>query len=206
MTTTIEESRPPSFPLEIIHEILLKATVKSLLQCKSVCKDWACDMGIPISDDDLKDWPLDMVDLYYDRWKKRSAQFLSPKQNAARKAYKAERKKIVDLEWERRRAEVDLFLVSKEVMTDNIRDVWSDDMMDEEQESVHNYCWCWNSSYISSGFTTVGALVYGAHRLLECNKVYIIDKGLRVLWTDKWFQVMVNMTTYLMFSICKYAS
>ncbi|GJY82922.1 hypothetical protein Tco_0496298 [Tanacetum coccineum] len=88
MTTTIEESRPPSFPLEIIHEILLKAT------------------------------------------KKRSAQFLSPKQNAARKAYKAEQKKIVDLEWERRRAEVDLFLVSKEVMTDNIRDVWSDDMME----------------------------------------------------------------------------
>ncbi|GJY82919.1 putative reverse transcriptase domain-containing protein [Tanacetum coccineum] len=130
MTMTIVESRPPSFPLEIIHEILLKATVKSLLQCKSVCKDWACGMGIPISDDDLKNWPLDMVDLYYDMWKKRSAQFLSPKQNAARKAYKAEQKKIVDLEWERRRAEVDLFLVSKEVMTDNIRDVWSDDMME----------------------------------------------------------------------------
>ncbi|GJU52797.1 hypothetical protein Tco_1226511 [Tanacetum coccineum] len=90
----------------------------------------ACDMGIPISDDDLKDWPLDMVDLYYDMWKKRSTQFLSPKQNAARKAYKAERKKIVDLEWERRRAEVDLFLVSKDVMTDNIRDVWTDDMME----------------------------------------------------------------------------
>ncbi|GJZ78914.1 RNA-directed DNA polymerase, eukaryota, reverse transcriptase zinc-binding domain protein, partial [Tanacetum coccineum] len=93
-------------------------------------KNRACDMGIPISDDDLKDWPLDMVDLYYDRWKKRIAQFLSPKHNAARKAYKAERKKIVDAEWERRRAEVDLFLVSKEVMTDNIRDVWSDDMME----------------------------------------------------------------------------
>ncbi|GKD69879.1 RNA-directed DNA polymerase, eukaryota, reverse transcriptase zinc-binding domain protein [Tanacetum coccineum] len=45
-------------------------------------------------------------------------------------AYKAERKKIVDLEWEKRRAEVDLFLVSKDVMTDNIRDVWTDDMME----------------------------------------------------------------------------
>ncbi|GKE25420.1 hypothetical protein Tco_1440804, partial [Tanacetum coccineum] len=51
-------------------------------------------------------------------------------------AYKAEQKKIVDLEWERRRAEVDLFLVSKEVMTDNIRDVWSDDMMEVSENEV----------------------------------------------------------------------
>ncbi|GKD61791.1 F-box associated domain containing protein, partial [Tanacetum coccineum] len=29
-----------SFPPEIIREILLKATVKSLLRCKSVCKEW----------------------------------------------------------------------------------------------------------------------------------------------------------------------
>ncbi|GJZ81658.1 hypothetical protein Tco_0646652 [Tanacetum coccineum] len=80
----------------------------------------ACDMGIPISDDDtgLLIW-------------------LTCIMTCGRKgAYKAEQKKIVDLEWERRRAEVDLFLVSKEVMTDNIRDVWSDDMMEVSENEV----------------------------------------------------------------------
>ncbi|PWA85330.1 F-box associated interaction domain-containing protein [Artemisia annua] len=37
---TFPQMTTESFPPEIIREILLKASVKSLLRCKSVCKDW----------------------------------------------------------------------------------------------------------------------------------------------------------------------
>ncbi|GJU42069.1 retrovirus-related pol polyprotein from transposon TNT 1-94 [Tanacetum coccineum] len=49
-----------------------------------------------------------------------------------------------------------------------------------EQERVHNYRWCCNSSYISSGFTTVGASVYGAHgfsRIVEYSGYVSVSIG-----------------------------
>ncbi|GKC70050.1 F-box associated domain containing protein [Tanacetum coccineum] len=38
------------FPPEIIREILLKASVKSLLRCKSVCKEWIRLKSCPLND------------------------------------------------------------------------------------------------------------------------------------------------------------
>ncbi|GJZ25549.1 F-box associated domain containing protein [Tanacetum coccineum] len=64
MMTTLEESSP-WFPPEIIHEILLKATVKSLLQCKSVCKDWFSLISNP--DFIKKHYTLSSTNIEHDR-------------------------------------------------------------------------------------------------------------------------------------------
>ncbi|GJV21627.1 hypothetical protein Tco_1370647 [Tanacetum coccineum] len=108
--------------------------------------------GVPIVEDEMKGWSVDMVQLYEKKWKTRLYADKSPskirmiklmeslnyKIGLANRSLhinaKATALKLVkdsdEAIGERRKVEVDLFILSKRPLVDDIKDIWTDDMME----------------------------------------------------------------------------
>nr|GEU94583.1 hypothetical protein [Tanacetum cinerariifolium] len=95
--------------------------------------------------------------------------------------YKAEVNKVKDLKWERRKSEVDLFLLSRELLTKDIKDMWTDDTMEYYLERCDEI----RSDEINGHGSVLINMTDSNKKdsgtgFRKCNKVYIIDRGLRL--------------------------
>ncbi|GJX40549.1 zinc knuckle CX2CX4HX4C containing protein [Tanacetum coccineum] len=128
----------------------------------------ACMSGIPIADEEVNKWPTDMVKLYKEKWKERSYANKSPAElklievmeslhtrivylnrnlyenahvNALRLVKENDEATVEELQWERRRVEVDLFMLSKMPLMDDFKEIYTEDMVEyffERCEEIKN--------------------------------------------------------------------
>ncbi|GJZ37316.1 zinc knuckle CX2CX4HX4C containing protein [Tanacetum coccineum] len=117
----------------------------------------ACNSGLPITEEEINKWPVDIVKLYKEKWKKRSYAEKSPAElklievmenlhnrivqlnenlhvNARANALREDLIKV-ELQWERRRAEVDIF-ICEEIKNDEKNGRYADDNGFDEMEEV----------------------------------------------------------------------
>ncbi|GJV02850.1 RNA-directed DNA polymerase, eukaryota, reverse transcriptase zinc-binding domain protein [Tanacetum coccineum] len=96
--------------------------------------DVASDMGISVSNEVIKGWSDDMVKFYKEEWSKRVKKGITPKEKLKSKIDELG-SRIIHLTETYiitmgRKTEVDLFLLSNKPLSDDMKDIWTDDMME----------------------------------------------------------------------------
>ncbi|GKE50259.1 zinc knuckle CX2CX4HX4C containing protein [Tanacetum coccineum] len=132
--------------------------------------DVACEIGITIDEAEKLTWSEKMMDYFLAKLKNNNDKVLTPEEvlksridglqkqivegnkglrKNAERAYEKELEKVKGLKWERDMLEVDFFVCSNQPLTDNIKEFWTDDMVEyfkrvnEEKESDKiNGHWC----------------------------------------------------------------
>ncbi|GKA03855.1 RNA-directed DNA polymerase, eukaryota, reverse transcriptase zinc-binding domain protein, partial [Tanacetum coccineum] len=121
----------------------------------------ACNSGLPIAEEEINKWPDDIVKLIVQlnenlhvnaranalRLVKETDEATGVKSNSNMytkfydQSCREDLIKVEELQWERRRAEVDLFMLTKRPLMDDFKEIWTDDMVEyflERCEEIKN--------------------------------------------------------------------